>query len=387
MKNILKITVFGIMAAMAVNAIAQNDGKGLVDRRVTLDDRDLSTEQSSPRNSTKVPDDQQQQQLQQYLQLVRPNADTAATPRYPSSDGTVRVSARIDDDSITIGDQTTLHITVEGANERNIAFPTLEELWSDAIEVLESSNDTLRGADGKTSSIEQRVTLTSFDAGRHYINNIVVRIDNNGDAVLLSPHDTLSLTVAYVADADTTKCETKADAGSIKEPFTFWEIARWVVYAILLALAVAATIWIVKRHKENKPIIVLPKAKPAPADQRALKELEALRRKELWQKGRIKKYYTDITDIVRRFLRNMYGISAAEMTTRQTLQAFHNIADWSEESESLLRQMLQKADMVKFAKMQPEEYEHNQVMQTAVDFIHKVVETHRINNPEREEDK
>ena len=122
--------------------------------------------------------------------------------------------------------------------------------------------------------------------------------------------------------------------------------------------------------------------KPVPADKRALSELETLRRKELWQKGLIKRYYTDMTDIVRRYLRNMYGIKAGEMTSRQTLRAFHGIADWSEESEQMLRQLFQKADMVKFAKSTPESYEHDQAMQFAVDFVRTVAETHRQNNPE-----
>ena len=178
-----------------------------------------------------------------------------------------------------------------------------------------------------------------------------------------------------------------ADADYIKEPLTFWEVTRWVVYAIVLAAVVLAIIVILKRRKEHKPILALPGAKPVPADRKALSELETLRRKELWQKGRIKKYYTDMTDIVRRFLRNMYGISAAEMTTRQTLKAFHGIEDWSEESESLLRQLLQKADMVKFAKSQPEAYEHDQAMQFATDFVRKVAETHKLNNAEKEEGK
>ena len=78
----------------------------------------------------------------------------------------------------------------------------------------------------------------------------------------------------------------------------------------------------------------------------------------------------------------MYGITAAEMTSRQTLRAFHGVADWSEESESLLRQLLQKADMVKFAKSMPESSGHDQAMQYAVDFVRSVAASHRANNPE-----
>lgn len=380
MKTIIKAAVFFALSAWAFAASAQNDGKGLVDRRVTLDSKKPTSEQADAQAPAAAP------RAQAVPRAQAPQAATAPAPRpqLPSSDGTMKVSAHLDADTITIGDQTVLHIRLDGIGGKRVQMPSPEELLQPGIEALESENDTLRDANGKLTGIEQKVTVTSFDAGVQTIGGIVVKIADGGRLVMLSPSDTLQLTVLYAADADTVKCEMKADVDYISEPLTFWEVARWVVLALVAALLVAVLIWIVKRRKEHKPIIALPGAKPTPADKKALSELEALRRKELWQKGRIKKYYTDITDIVRRFLRNMYGISAAEMTTRQTLKAFHGIADWSEESEALLRKLLQKADMVKFAKMQPESYEHDEAMQCAVDFVRKVAETHRINNPENE---
>ena len=367
--------------SLAVSAQNSNDGKGLVDRRVTLDSRAPQTDRQQP-----APKADRQLAIPLQQKAAR-QADTTARPSLPSTYNGIEVTASIDADTITVGDQATLHITIEGIGGKRIALPTLEELGKGTVEALENEFDTLRDDNGKAKSIEQRVTVTSFETGLQTIDNIVVRIEDGGKVGALSPAEQPSLFVIYAADADTVKCETKADDDYISEPYTFWEIARWVVYAIVLAAVVFAVVWILKRRKENKPILVLPGAKPVPADRKALNELETLRRKELWQKGRIKKYYTDMTDIIRRFLRNMYGISAAEMTTRQTLAAFHGISDWSEESESLLRQLLQKADMVKFAKMQPEAYEHDQAMQNAVDFVRKVAETHSINNPEKEGEK
>lgn len=365
------------MLAVTAVGYGQNTtgGKGLVDSRVTLDSKSLDKERQQERR----PD-----QPTAKAQALQSDTVAPANVKLPSRYNGISVSAKIDADSITIGDQTTLHIIVDGLDGKGIGLPTLQELTKGGIEALETKNDTTLDASGKTKSIEQQVTITSFDAGTHTVDGAIVRIADGGQALLLAPADVLTLTVAYVAEADTTKCEVKADFGYIKEPLTFWEIVRWVVYAILLAAVVLTVIWVIKRRKEHKPIVVLPGAKPVPADRKALSELESLRRKELWQKGKIKRYYTDMTDIVRRFLRNMYGITATEMTTRQTLRAFHSIDDWSEENESLLRNLLQRADMVKFAKSQPEAYEHDLAMQYAVDFIRKVAETHRINNPEKE---
>lgn len=311
--------------------------------------------------------------------------DSAAALVLPSQVGNFTVSARLDTNAIIVGQQTQLHIHISGLDNNNVRLPELKQLNNGPIEALESYNDTLCNKQGHTTDIEQTVTVTAFQAGQHTLTGIAVAVNSPQGLILLAPADSLTLQVAYAADADTTKCEVKADADYLTEPYTFWEISRWILLALLVALLVLAAIWIWKRRKANQPITLLPRAKPAPADKRALSELEALRRKELWQKGRIKKYYTDMTDIVRRFLRAMYGINASEMTSRQTLRAFHNIADWSEPSDTLLRQLLHRADMVKFAKSEPPMHEHDQAMQEAVSFIRTVADTHRLNNPETEE--
>ena len=379
LKKTAFIFICFLCACVMTNAQNANDTR-LVDSRVTLDDKKPSAQPAT--KSDKQEPTQKKQQPSPSTSL--PSNQNDSLPKLPSSFNGVSVTARLDTSSITIGEQTTLHISIEGGENKTIHLPQLNELNLGAIEALEITTDTIQDNDGR-KSIKQHIIITSFEVGKHFVDGIRIGIIDGGNTVFIAPSDTLALCVSYLADADTAKCEVMKDALPLKEPMTFWEIARWILWCLIAAAMAAIIVWIIKRRKEHKPIVVLPKAKPVPADRKALSELEALRRKELWQKGRIKKYYTEITDIVRRFLRNMYGISAAEMTTRQTLQAFHGIEDWSENSESMLRQLLQKADMVKFAKSQPESYEHDAAMQKAIDFIRSVAETHRINNPDKED--
>lgn len=361
---------------------------GLVDSRVTLDNQNSGI-QKQPDNAQRQNNDKRK---------INPpatpgQADTRhgfdpqaiERPKFPASQDGAKISVSADTTTITVGEQTTLHLKVQCGEGQQVRFPLPKELNLGLVEIAGSSVDTLKGSNGGSTTIVQHLTVTCFDAGEHPLEGLTALITEGDKQFAIEAADSITLTVVYSSDADTVKCETKADAPYIGEPYTFWEIFRWVVCAIVIAAIMMGIVWVVRRRKENKPIIVTPRSKPAPADKRALSELENLRRKELWQKGRIKKYYTEMTDIVRRFLRNMYGIKASEMTSRQTLRAFHSISDWSEESEGLLRQLLQKADMVKFAKSQPESFEHDLAMQNAVDFVRKVAETHKINNPEKEE--
>ena len=301
----------------------------------------------------------------------------------PSGNGTFTVSASLDDDSIVVGSHTLVHLRVDGVGNTALFFPTPDQLSRGAVEFLEARYDTLRNKQEGITSIIAHLEITSFEAGRHAIAGLCVGADKQ----LYAPADSLFVVVSYAADADTNKCEAREDMPYEREPYTFFEIARRPLLALVAAAIVYAIVWVVRRRRQHQPIVPVPKAKQIPADRRALNELESLRRKELWQKGRIKKYYTDLTDIVRRFLRNMYGINASEMTSRQTLRAFHQSADWNEASEQLLRQLLQSADMVKFAKRQPESFEHDQAMQTAIDFVRAVSSQHALNNTDKEEDK
>lgn len=362
---------------------SQQDNR-MVDSRVTLDDRH-DTKQGNPQQPSREKPATTQHPYTSPLQ--KSNTPSDSTLQLPSSFNGVTVKAWLDTSSIIIGGQTTLHIRLEGVNGKNIHLPQPKELQMGPVEALALKNDTIRDDKGSIKAYEQHVSITSFETGTHRIAGIKIDIAGDGAVGAIAPADSLFLEVQYTPDADTVKCEVKEDAGMMEEPINFGDVCRIGIPTLLIALLIAAIIWIIIRRKQNKPIVVLPKPKPIPADKKAISDLEALRRKELWQKGRIKRYYTDMTDIVRRFLRNMYGISATEMTTRQTLNAFHGIADWSEDSESLLRQLLQQADMVKFAKSQPQSYEHDQAMQNAIDFIRKVAENHRINNPEKEENK
>ena len=83
----------------------------------------------------------------------------------------------------------------------------------------------------------------------------------------------------------------------------------------------------------------------------------------------MKEYHTELTDILRNYLEETYHIQSTEMTTDQTLDSFQSSLAYSEDNYAKLRQILQTADMVKFAKSEPLPYQHDLSMTQAVDFV------------------
>ena len=248
---------------------------------------------------------------------------------------------QLDTNNITIGDQVTLSISgVEN-------YRTLEELNQNGVVALKQWEDTVKRI--------QYTTLTSFDEGNH--------------SIMFGAEDSLVLAVNDVEGVDTVNVQIKDIAPIIKVKYTFWEIFRWILLGLAVAALIVGIIYIVKRVKAHKPIIELHPEPVIPPDEKALKALETLRRKELWQTGKVKEYYTELTDIVRNYLEEAWGINSTDMTSDETLDAYHDSRAYDESCETKLRQMLRTADMVKFAKGEPLPNEHTQAISHAVEFV------------------
>ena len=248
--------------------------------------------------------------------------------------------ARLSEDTILLGDQTTLSI------QRAHTYPSTDQLSQNGIVALGQEFDTAKHL--------QLTTLTSFEPGVHFVK--------------LGPDDSLQLTVLDV-DVDTTTAEIRDIAPIEKVPYTFWEIFRWVLLAlVVIALAVAGW-WFWKKWKSGKVsdwFANVPVDTRTP-EERALDRLEELRQSQMWQSGKTKEYHTELTDAVRTFIEEATGIRATEMTSDETVEEIENLKLKIE--TSLLKEIFTTADLVKFAKSEPLPHEHDRSMSEAVQFV------------------
>ncbi len=101
----------------------------------------------------------------------------------------------------------------------------------------------------------------------------------------------------------------------------------------------------------------------------ALRDLQALRDAELWQKGEIKEYYSRLSDILRRYIDGRYSISSPELTTDETVRMLQKAAVTTPGQMSMVKELLSVSDMVKFAKYLPDSTVHVAFMENAVRFV------------------
>jgi hypothetical protein len=115
----------------------------------------------------------------------------------------------------------------------------------------------------------------------------------------------------------------------------------------------------------------MPRRKPSvPPHVQALEELEALKKKKLWQSGKVKEYHTAITDVVRWYIEERYRVPALEMTTEEIMQGLKGTDAGSEPREKLYQALL-LADLVKFAKEQPLPVDNDESMEHCIYFVNE----------------
>ena len=253
-----------------------------------------------------------------------------------------KVSAEADTTKIRIGEQINYQIIVDNA-ETAVIFPELQLDSLGKIEIVESLNiDTLK------NRLVKKYKLTSFDSGRYVIPNQPIFIWNQ-------PYytDSIAIDVATVA-VDTTKQKMYTIKAIKSEPYTFDDFKSYLWWILGILLLLGAILYFVFRKKKTPEEIEA----GIPPYELALKKLKELDDKQLWQKNKIKKYYVELTGIVRTYIERELNIPALESTTNELIETITDFNSSSslnipEKTIIKLRELLQEADLVKFAKYKP----------------------------------
>ncbi len=282
------------------------------------------------------------------------------------------VSVRFVPDTILIGDPVILEIDIRKELGQEIELPRFEkDQLTDQIEMLGIEGvDTLR-AEGKQVELRVKYRLTCFDSGVHRLTGFPVVYQDGSRRDTLRSGDSLQL-VVQTFEIDTLK-QTIADIKQpLHKPFEWIEIKDQLLWGgvgvAVLAVAIYFAIRLWRRRKRREA----PQHR-IPPHVLAIRALEKLHSKKLWQNGRPKEYYSQLADIVRVYIEGRYGVNAMEMTSDQILEAldgFNNARLLDK-----LRELFRLADLVKFAKFAPDPEENEQAYFDAYFYVEETKET------------
>jgi hypothetical protein len=136
--------------------------------------------------------------------------------------------------------------------------------------------------------------------------------------------------------------------------------APWLM--VLLVLIVASAWWLWQQHRQ-------PSTRVNPADA-ALNRINTLRRKGAPNANTMDAYFVAMTDIVRRYVEDRFGLHAPELTTEEFLESLVRSPDLSEEHQRFLREFLSGADQVKFARHVPSTDDAVALLDSVAVFVH-----------------
>jgi len=291
------------------------------------------------------------------------------------------VLAVLDSQEILIGDQINLDLSVEFNELVPVVWPVFKDTITGQLEIIQASiPDTVKKETGETV-IHQRLVITSFDTG-FIVLPPVQFVFNNDSTQILATEPML----IFVSDIPV---EMEADIKEIKEPydvpFNWRSLIKWGLLGLLIIALIVGGILLWKKFKK-KPVAPIARPKPKrPAHEIAMEKLEELRNKKLWQNNQTKQFYIELSDITREYVEFRFDVLALEMTTDETISAL-KLKGLEDSKTQSLKQLLQMADLAKFAKYTPISNENEQCFDIARTFVNATL-VMPLDEPKVEEEK
>ena len=260
-----------------------------------------------------------------------------------------QVLTSIDTTKNKIGAEFKLTLKTDVDTLSKVVFPNVKNFG--ALEVILSYPiDTIRKND--RYELIKKYGLTQFDSGKYTIPSVKILINNKA---FLS--DSIKVEVADVqVDTLKQKMYDIKDIVPVKDGIGDWW--KYLLGLLLLAGLGALGYWYFKKRQKEK---IEEEIYKTPIE-KATNLLNNLEKKELWQHGEVKAYYSELTDIVRNYIEEAIEIPAMESTTSELIEGLKVASrkkkmKLSQETIENLFVVLKQADLVKFAKSKPLDFE------------------------------
>lgn len=274
----------------------------------------------------------------------------------------VTVTTRVDETEITIGDTIKYTISVNAMPSVKVELPEFgENLGGFAIKDFGQVEPTRRK---ERMVFEQWYILDTYTTGSYTIPAPVVRYTDAAEATHEVEGEEIRVEVKSVlSDGDAPK-DIKDIAAPAALPVSYRGLIFWLVAAITFIVA-GIVIFLYFRRRRLKREVILRR----PAHEIAYERLEALIASQLIEQERIEEYYVAISDTIRSYLENQFGLKAPEMTTEEFLEAAARESNLKDEHKALLSRFLVHCDLVKFARYGPNEVEMQSAYDSAKQFV------------------
>jgi len=281
----------------------------------------------------------------------------------------VRIAARTFPDTLTVGDRVTLEVDVEAPTNWQVRFPDrlpaggAAELLNVQVVAPEARRAAPASAPPGTATWTGRYTLAVFAVGDVVLPpwTVEVRADSlqtvaSTDSIRLFVHSVLDSTLAQAGLRD-----LKSQLGLRVSPWP------WIVGGLALLLALAAFFWW-RRRRGRRAAPAVPLARVRPAHEVALEALRRLESRRLPVDGKFMEHHVRLSEILRRYLEDGFGVAALEETSEEILFELDR-RGFDRATVKQVGALCAESDLVKFAKHEPTVEDCVRALEHVRDFV------------------
>ena len=290
-------------------------------------------------------------------------------------------------DSVLVADQLLYGFRLDGVAEgTQLVLPEIPQEQDMRLMFLTPwVLDTLKvtkAKDGQPALLDVAgsVVITSFEEGMYELPQIALqRMSSDGvlDTLVFDP---VRLEIKTMP-VDTTTFQPHDIKAQIRYPVTVDEVIPWIGLFWLVAVVVILTVCLLMmRKRKDSPEYV----RKDPAHIVALRELDKFRGSQMWAPEKQKDFYSGVTDALREYMSERYGIGAMEMTTAEIFDQMKG-TDVPEKLQKDTKELFDRADFVKFAKYVASEDENAATLPLAVRFVTETYQAEIVAEEEKEE--
>lgn len=262
--------------------------------------------------------------------------------------------ATLDSNVVTIGDKVTLNIGV-------LLDPTSRVVNATPDLPLDTSKFGIIdlgqwGAQkNRLPNFSRTFVFQAFDTGLYRISPVVFTIESANGVKITVQSPSLLLTVNNPDGADALVAPVDIKP-IVTTDWTFeediWPFLKAYLPYFILAIAVlflAWRFWQQRKNRQTPPVVQQISQPPHVIAERLLAELRA---KKLWENGKTKAFYSELSRILRGYLEDQFTMPALESTTDELIGLLKTRGFDAKIIEKA-QNLLQTADLVKFAKVEP----------------------------------
>jgi hypothetical protein len=265
-----------------------------------------------------------------------------------------------------IGQPIDLLLTVEVPEGTSVTLPEFPADWP-PFTIQDFSEESTATSSGVTT-YQRHLAVTLWQLGDYQTPATMVeyRLPNSSEAQQLVVKPAF-FTVKSVLEPD------DLNLRPLKPPVSMFYVSPLIVLTVLVGLGVVGGVVWSKRKQLSLPSLVSPTTNLHPSAEAALSEI-----KRMSSANNVSpKVYALVSDALRGYLQGRFGVQSADMTTQELITDLSRRRDFSERRQRELSSLLDQADLVKFARLQPQSKSTEKLLNVAYGWVLAVENEHQ----------